>query len=48
MKRKNTIAPVLAALAIIVIVGLAGWREVSVWQECRAANSWLYCWGITR
>lgn len=43
---KANLSIAAAVLAAVAIIGLAIWWEVSVWQECRETNSWLYCWRV--
>lgn len=31
------------AFAMALLVGISIWWELTLWQECRATNSWLYC-----
>lgn len=33
----------LYTAAVFGILGLGIWYEISVWNECRLTNSWLYC-----
>jgi hypothetical protein len=28
---------------VVAIVLLVGWYQLTVWEECRAANSIMYC-----
>ena len=36
----------LAVVAMLAVAGLIGWYELSLWGECRATHSWMYCWRI--
>ena len=37
---------VAVATAVLSIVGLILWWEVSLWNECRAQNSFWYCFRV--
>lgn len=43
MLRQREISFWAAVFALIAIIGLGVAFEVSVWRECRADHSWLYC-----
>lgn len=34
---------IVAAVALIIVCGIAASCEISVWRECRSDHSWLYC-----
>lgn len=31
-------------LAILAVICLSIWAEISVWMECRQTHTFLYCW----
>ncbi len=41
MKRKATVSVTVIAVTALVVLG--AWWKWSLWAECRATNSWLYC-----
>lgn len=36
----------LIILIAVVVVAIAA-CEISIWNECRASNSWIYCMRVT-
>lgn len=34
---------ILIILVVIGLIGLGTWNEISLWNECRATNSFFYC-----
>lgn len=42
--RSNDTLTILGAVtALVAVVVLVIWWNVSVWTECRQTNSWMYC-----
>lgn len=40
---RQTAALSSIVLAVVALIGLGIYWEISVWQECRQTNSWFYC-----
>ena len=44
--RKDYLSITLGAAVIVAVLAVVVALKVSVWSECRADHSWLYCWHL--
>ena len=40
---KDTAAILVGVVGFIAILSISIWWQATVWSECRAEHSWMYC-----
>lgn len=42
-KTTETLTYIVILLLVALVIGLSIWNDLSLWHECRADHSFLYC-----